>query len=137
MLSPWDLVLLATSCARFPNSLQLAHLPDGTRNLITEAVFSTSLQTIDCCVCNGLISTESRKLIGTKLSFQVNRMQECLYTGSPSRQTIDRSVCNGLISTESSKLIGTKLSFQVNHAAICGIMMAAFVLDTMSVNAAF
>ena len=90
-----DLVLLATSCARFPNSLQLAHLPDGTRNLITEAIFSTS------------------------------------------RQTIHRSVCNGLISTESNKLIGTKLSFQVNHSAICGIMMAEFVLDVMPVNAAF
>ncbi|GFV98713.1 transposable element Tc1 transposase [Trichonephila clavipes] len=31
---------------------------------------SLSRQTIDGCVCNGLMSTESGKLIGTKLSFQ-------------------------------------------------------------------
>ncbi|GFU49750.1 transposable element Tcb2 transposase [Trichonephila clavipes] len=31
-----------------------------------------SRQTIDGCVCNGLMSTEPGKLIGTKLSFQMN-----------------------------------------------------------------
>ncbi|GFS96691.1 uncharacterized protein TNCV_4754041 [Trichonephila clavipes] len=55
----------------------------------------------------------------------------------PSRQTIDGCVCNGLMSTESGKLMGTKLSFQMNHAAIWGILMAAFVLDAMPVKAAF
>ena len=41
------------------------------------------------------------------------------------------------MSTEPDKLIGTKLSFQMNHASVCGTMMAAFVLNVMSVNAAF
>ncbi|GFW84904.1 transposable element Tcb2 transposase [Trichonephila clavipes] len=41
------------------------------------------------------------------------------------------------MSTEPGKLISTKLSFQRNHASICGTMMAAFVLDAMSVNAEF
>ncbi|GFY32488.1 transposable element Tcb2 transposase [Trichonephila clavipes] len=59
------------------------------------------------------------------------------YTGSPSRQTIDGCICNGLMSTELGKLIGTKLSFQMNHASICVTIMAAFVLDPMSVNTAF
>ncbi|GFX30583.1 uncharacterized protein TNCV_3462311 [Trichonephila clavipes] len=58
-------------------------------------------------------------------------------TGSPSRQTIDGCVCNGLLSTESGKLIDAKLSFQINHISICGTMLAVFVLDAMSVNAAF
>ncbi|GFS51683.1 uncharacterized protein TNCV_613651 [Trichonephila clavipes] len=61
----------------------------------------------------------------------------CFYTGSLSRLTIDSCVCNGLMSPELGKLIGTELSFQMNHASICGTMMAAFVLDTMPVNAAF
>ncbi|GFV19457.1 tyrosine-protein kinase Shark [Trichonephila clavipes] len=56
---------------------------------------------------------------------------------NPSRQTIDGSICNGLMSTEPGQLIGTKLSFQMNHASICGTMMAAFVLDATTVNAAF
>ena len=34
-------------------------------------------------------------------------------------------------------LIGTKLYFQMNHASSFGTMMAAFVLDTMPVKAAF
>ncbi|GFU85925.1 transposable element Tcb2 transposase [Trichonephila clavipes] len=46
-------------------------------------------------------------------------------------------VCNGLMSTEPDKLIGLNLSFQVNHPSICGVMMAAFMLDAMLVNAAF
>ncbi|GFS85594.1 transposable element Tcb2 transposase [Trichonephila clavipes] len=58
-------------------------------------------------------------------------------TGFPSRQTTDGCVCNGLMSTEPDKLIGTKLFFQMNHASIYGTIMAAFVLDAMSVNAAF
>ncbi|GFV01437.1 transposable element Tcb2 transposase [Trichonephila clavipes] len=41
------------------------------------------------------------------------------------------------MSTEPGKLIGTKLSFQINHASICGTMMAAFVLDAMTVNTDF
>ncbi|GFV77666.1 HTH_Tnp_Tc3_2 domain-containing protein [Trichonephila clavipes] len=54
----------------------------------------------------------------------------------PARQTFHGCVCNGLIGTEPCKLIGTKMSFQTNHAAICGTMMAAFVLDAMPVNGA-
>ncbi|GFY19311.1 uncharacterized protein TNCV_4126981 [Trichonephila clavipes] len=38
---------------------------------------SPSRQTIDGCVCNGLMSTESGKLIGTKLSFQMNQALIC------------------------------------------------------------
>ncbi|GFS68696.1 uncharacterized protein TNCV_1959011 [Trichonephila clavipes] len=33
---------------------------------------SPSPQTMDDCICNGLMSTETGKLIGTKLSFQMN-----------------------------------------------------------------
>ncbi|PRD26889.1 UNVERIFIED_CONTAM: Transposable element Tcb2 transposase [Trichonephila clavipes] len=36
-----------------------------------------SRQTIDGCVCNGLMSTELGKLIGTKLSFQMNQASIC------------------------------------------------------------
>ncbi|GFS94061.1 transposable element Tcb2 transposase [Trichonephila clavipes] len=36
-----------------------------------------SRQTIDGCVCNGLMSTEPGKLIGTKMSFQMNRASIC------------------------------------------------------------
>ena len=65
-------------------------------------------------------------------------VQRCIYTESPpSRQTIDECDCNGLMSTESGKLIGTKMSFQMNHASICETMMAAFVQDTLLVNAVF
>ncbi|GFY07723.1 uncharacterized protein TNCV_4133201 [Trichonephila clavipes] len=64
-------------------------------------------------------------------------VQGCLYTGPPSLQTTKVCNCIGLISTEPCKLIGTKLSFQKNHASICGTMMAAIVLDALSVNAAF
>ncbi|GFS97945.1 uncharacterized protein TNCV_2018831 [Trichonephila clavipes] len=38
---------------------------------------SPSLQTIDGCVCNGLMSTEPGKLISTKLSFQMNYASIC------------------------------------------------------------
>ncbi|GFX53459.1 uncharacterized protein TNCV_4652491 [Trichonephila clavipes] len=38
---------------------------------------SLSRQTIDGCVCNGLMSTEPGKLIGTKLSFQMNHASVC------------------------------------------------------------
>ncbi|GFV32284.1 transposable element Tcb2 transposase [Trichonephila clavipes] len=38
---------------------------------------SPSWQTIDGCVCNGLMSTESGKLISTKLSFQMNHASIC------------------------------------------------------------
>ena len=41
------------------------------------------------------------------------------------------------MSIEPGKLFGTKLSFQMNIASICGIMMDAFVLDAVPVNAAF
>ena len=50
---------------------------------------------------------------------------------------MDICVCNGLMSTELGKLICTKQSFQMNHALVCGTMMAAFLLDTLPVNAAF
>ncbi|GFS76420.1 HTH_Tnp_Tc3_2 domain-containing protein [Trichonephila clavipes] len=36
-----------------------------------------SRQTIDGCVCNRLMSTEPGKLIGTKLSFQMNHASIC------------------------------------------------------------
>ncbi|GFV11892.1 HTH_Tnp_Tc3_2 domain-containing protein [Trichonephila clavipes] len=36
-----------------------------------------SRQTIDCCVCNGLMSTELGKLIGTKMSLQINHASVC------------------------------------------------------------
>ncbi|GFV50779.1 uncharacterized protein TNCV_2214401 [Trichonephila clavipes] len=36
-----------------------------------------SRQTIDFCVCNGLMSPEPGKLIGTKLSFQMNQASIC------------------------------------------------------------
>ncbi|GFW58811.1 HTH_Tnp_Tc3_2 domain-containing protein [Trichonephila clavipes] len=61
----------------------------------------------------------------------------CLYTGSLSQQTNDGCVCNGLLSTEPGRLIGTKLFFQMNHTLSCRTMMAAFVLEAISVNAAF
>ncbi|GFX51547.1 uncharacterized protein TNCV_5012511 [Trichonephila clavipes] len=38
---------------------------------------SSSRQTIDGCVFNGLMSTEPDKLIGTKLSFQINHASSC------------------------------------------------------------
>ncbi|GFV82724.1 transposable element Tcb2 transposase [Trichonephila clavipes] len=38
---------------------------------------SSSRQTIDGCVCNGLMSTKPGKLIGTKLSFQMNHASIC------------------------------------------------------------
>ncbi|GFS81807.1 uncharacterized protein TNCV_1544451 [Trichonephila clavipes] len=41
------------------------------------------------------------------------------------------------MSAEPDKPIDTKLSFQMNHASICGSMMTTFVLDAMTVNAAF
>ena len=41
------------------------------------------------------------------------------------------------MSTEPDKLIGTKLSFQMNHASICRTIMVVFVLNAMTVNAAF
>ncbi|GFX41423.1 uncharacterized protein TNCV_3489641 [Trichonephila clavipes] len=41
------------------------------------ATESPSRQTIDGCVCDGLISTEPGKLIGTKLSFQMNHASIC------------------------------------------------------------
>ncbi|GFT55435.1 transposable element Tcb2 transposase [Trichonephila clavipes] len=36
-----------------------------------------SRQTINDCVCNGLMSTEPSKFIGTKLSVQMNRASIC------------------------------------------------------------
>ncbi|GFW56461.1 transposable element Tcb2 transposase [Trichonephila clavipes] len=36
-----------------------------------------SRQTINDCVCNGLMSTKPGKLIGTKLSFQMNSASIC------------------------------------------------------------
>ena len=56
---------------------------------------------------------------------------------NPLQKTIDGCVCNGLMSTDPGKLIGPKLSFRMNHASICETMMAAFVLDSMPLNAAF
>ena len=41
------------------------------------------------------------------------------------------------MSREPSKLIGNKLTFQIDHASICGTMMSTFLLDAMTVNAAF
>ncbi|GFW54704.1 HTH_Tnp_Tc3_2 domain-containing protein [Trichonephila clavipes] len=41
------------------------------------ATGSSSRQTIDGCVCNGLISTEPGNLIGTKLAFQINHASFC------------------------------------------------------------
>ncbi|PRD27403.1 UNVERIFIED_CONTAM: hypothetical protein NCL1_35464 [Trichonephila clavipes] len=38
---------------------------------------SPSRNTIDGCVCNGLMSTEPGKLIVTKLSFQMNHASIC------------------------------------------------------------
>ncbi|GFV83969.1 uncharacterized protein TNCV_1479711 [Trichonephila clavipes] len=38
---------------------------------------SPSRQTIDGCVCNGLMSTEPGKLIDIKLSFQMNHASIC------------------------------------------------------------
>ena len=46
-------------------------------------------------------------------------------------------IYNGLMSTDPGKLIGKNLSFQMNHASICGTIMAAFMLNTILVNAAF
>ncbi|GFV70438.1 uncharacterized protein TNCV_4798571 [Trichonephila clavipes] len=40
---------------------------------------SPSGQTIDGCVCNVLMSTESGKLIGTKVSFQINHASHNLW----------------------------------------------------------
>ncbi|GFW39539.1 uncharacterized protein TNCV_3908481 [Trichonephila clavipes] len=39
---------------------------------------SPSRQTIDGCVCNGLMNTEPDKLIGTKLSLEMNHASICL-----------------------------------------------------------
>ncbi|GFW73219.1 hypothetical protein TNCV_2798831 [Trichonephila clavipes] len=41
------------------------------------------------------------------------------------------------MSTKPVKRIDTKMSFQMYNASICGIMKAAFVLDSMPLNAAF
>ncbi|GFS93038.1 transposable element Tcb2 transposase [Trichonephila clavipes] len=41
------------------------------------------------------------------------------------------------MNTYPSDLIGNKLSFLMNSTLICGSMMAAFVLDAMTVNSAF
>ncbi|GFX17109.1 uncharacterized protein TNCV_4266351 [Trichonephila clavipes] len=38
---------------------------------------SPSRETVDCCVCNGLMSSEPGKLIGTKLPFQMNHASIC------------------------------------------------------------
>ncbi|GFX87223.1 transposable element Tcb2 transposase [Trichonephila clavipes] len=38
---------------------------------------SSSRQTIEGCICNGLMTTEPDKLIGTKLSFQMNHASIC------------------------------------------------------------
>ncbi|GFV74490.1 hypothetical protein TNCV_5129321 [Trichonephila clavipes] len=43
------------------------------------ATGSPSQQTIDGCVCIGLISTELGKMIGAKLSFQLNHASICVY----------------------------------------------------------
>ncbi|PRD31583.1 UNVERIFIED_CONTAM: hypothetical protein NCL1_23106 [Trichonephila clavipes] len=73
----------------------------------------------------------------TEGDVRVRRLTPAPHDGFPSRLTINGYVCNGLMSTESGKLIGTKFSFQMNHASICRIVMTAFLLDTMPLNAAF
>ncbi|GFW42786.1 transposable element Tcb2 transposase [Trichonephila clavipes] len=62
------------------------------------------------------------------VSCTVDCVHVCIYAGSPAQPTC---VCNELMSTELGTLNDTKLSFQMNHASICGIMMAAFMLDAM------
>ncbi|GFS48007.1 uncharacterized protein TNCV_3599511 [Trichonephila clavipes] len=79
-----------------------------------------------------LMSTSS---IRRNLMHRGMRVRVPLYR-IPSRQTIDGYVCNVLMSTEPDELIGTKLAFQRNPASICGIMMAAFVLEAMTMNTA-
>ncbi|GFW70325.1 HTH_Tnp_Tc3_2 domain-containing protein [Trichonephila clavipes] len=49
------------------------------RGLLARCLYTGSSfrLTIDGCVCNGLMSTEPGKLIGTKLSFQMNHASIC------------------------------------------------------------
>ncbi|GFY24917.1 transposable element Tcb2 transposase [Trichonephila clavipes] len=94
---------------------------------------SKKLATLWSTATGVLMPAES---IRQRLQLRGLRARVSLYS-IPSRQTIDGCVCNGLLSTEPGKRIGTKLSFQMNHASICGALLAAFVLGTMPVNAAF
>ncbi|GFX21168.1 transposable element Tcb2 transposase [Trichonephila clavipes] len=53
--------------------------PNNSKNWhwMTEGDDPPSRQTVDGCVCNGLMSTELNKLIHTKLSFQMNHASIC------------------------------------------------------------
>ncbi|GFU99136.1 uncharacterized protein TNCV_1228501 [Trichonephila clavipes] len=51
--------------------------PNNLKNWHRKTEGSLSRQTIDGCVCNGLMSPEPGKLIGTKLSFQINHASIC------------------------------------------------------------
>ncbi|GFU87451.1 uncharacterized protein TNCV_2445851 [Trichonephila clavipes] len=51
--------------------------PNNSKNWQRTTEESPSRQTIDGCVCSGLMSTEPGKLIGTKLSFQMNHASLC------------------------------------------------------------
>ncbi|GFW91104.1 hypothetical protein TNCV_1759781 [Trichonephila clavipes] len=55
--------------------------------------------------------------------------------GSPSRQSTNGRFCND--ERRASKDNWSQFSSHLNHASTCGTMMAAFVLDAMSVNAVF
>ncbi|GFV87082.1 HTH_Tnp_Tc3_2 domain-containing protein [Trichonephila clavipes] len=85
-----------------------------------------------CTATDVLMSASSihRRLLHRRL-----RAKMPLYR-IPSRSTIDGCVCNRLMGPEPDRLIGTK-SFHMNPVPICGTMIAAFVLDAMTVNAAF
>ncbi|GFS55936.1 transposable element Tcb2 transposase [Trichonephila clavipes] len=65
---------------------------------------SPSRQTIDGCVCNGLMSTEPDKLIGTKLSFQMNYASICrtmmaafLLDAIPLNAAFQSALSNGIV----------------------------------------
>ncbi|GFW25479.1 uncharacterized protein TNCV_3722071 [Trichonephila clavipes] len=86
---------------------------------------SSSRQTIIGCFCNGLMSTEPGKLIGTKLSFLMNHAYICgtmmmaafLLDAMPSNSAFQSALSNDIVAQRTKLWFGVR--FCIMGKPIC------------------
>ena len=88
---------------------------------------SLSRQTIDGCACNGLMSTKPNKLIGTKLSFQINHASVCrammatfVLEDTPVNAAFLSVFSNDIMAEHPLCVVGNFVSWTIQFATNCG-----------------
>ena len=110
-------------------------------NCVQECLYTgfPSWQTIDVSVCNGLINTEPGKLIGTKLSFQMNHasicgtmMAVCVFDTMPVNAAFQSALMNDIVAKHPE--LWSRVRFCNMTHPICYKLRVISIATSMSVK---